>query len=188
MSQYYDRYSNNLLDNTEVIKQINEFLVDNRHDVYRLKTYGNVVENIVDLFCLSYCDFLIKSNKSTWSEFAEEYRHQPALDADKGLDKIEKYIQNGSKGNLDLTPYYINSIGNLKTVGGDLDIVSSDIKSLGDLESVDGYLNLYDTKIDSFGKLKYVGKGLYINSTPLSKKYSEDEIRQMINVGGEIEM
>jgi ribosomal protein S13 len=113
---------------------------------------------------------------------------QSSLIDDKGLDKIEKYIQNGSKGNLDLTPYYINSIGNLKTVGGDLDIVSSDIKSLGDLESVDGYLNLYDTKIDSFGKLKYVGKGLYINSTPLSKKYSEDEIRQMINVGGDIEM
>jgi hypothetical protein len=43
---------------------------------------------------LSYCDFLIKSNKSTWSEFAEEYRHQPALDADKNLDKIiEKYIK-----------------------------------------------------------------------------------------------
>jgi hypothetical protein len=94
LSQYYDRYSNNLLVSTDIIKQINEFLVDNRHDVYRLKTYGNVVENIVDLFCLSYCDFLIKSDKSTWSEFAEEYRHQPALDATKGVDKItEKYIK-----------------------------------------------------------------------------------------------
>jgi hypothetical protein len=77
-----------------VIKQINEFLVDNRHDVYRLKTYGNVVENIVDLFSLSYCSFLIKSNKSTWSEFAEDYRHQPALDATNSIDKIiEKYIK-----------------------------------------------------------------------------------------------
>lgn len=92
LAQYYNKYHNNLLDNKEIIKKINEFLVDNNHDVYRLKTYGNTVENIVDLFSLSYCSFLIKSNKSTWSEFAEEYRHQPALDATKSLDKIiEKY-------------------------------------------------------------------------------------------------
>jgi hypothetical protein len=94
LTQFYDKYSNNLLDNTSIIKKITEFLVDNNHDVYKLKTYGNVVENIVDLFSLSYCNFLIKSNKSTWSEFAEEYRHQPALDATKGVDKItEKYIK-----------------------------------------------------------------------------------------------
>jgi hypothetical protein len=94
LSQYYNRYSNNLINNSEIIKQINEFLVDNHHDVYKLKTYGNVVENIVDLFSLSYCSFLIKSNKSTWSEFAEDYRHQPALDATNSIDKIiKKYIK-----------------------------------------------------------------------------------------------
>lgn len=109
-------------------------------------------------------------------------------ESDEGLRKINNYIKNGSKGDLDLTPYYINSLGGLKNVGGDLDIISSDIQSLGNLESVEGYLNLYGTKIDSFGKLKYVGDGLYIKSTPLSKKYTENEIRQMIDVGGEIEM
>ena len=94
LTQFYKKYSNNLLDNREIIKKINEFLVDNGHDFYRLKTYGNVVENIVDLFSLSYCSFLIKSNKSTWSEFAEDYRHQPALDATNSIDKIiEKYIK-----------------------------------------------------------------------------------------------
>jgi hypothetical protein len=40
---------------------------------------GNVIENIVDLFSLSYCKFLIKSDQSTWSEFAEYYRNQPAV-------------------------------------------------------------------------------------------------------------
>ena len=94
LTQFYKKYSNNLLDNREIIKKINEFLVDNGHDFYRLKTYGNVVENIVDLFSLSYCSFLIKSNKSTWSEFPEDYRHQPALDATNSIDKIiEKYIK-----------------------------------------------------------------------------------------------
>jgi hypothetical protein len=38
-----------------------------------------VVENIVDLFALSFCCFLIKSNRSTWSEFAMYYRRQPSV-------------------------------------------------------------------------------------------------------------
>ncbi len=92
LSQFYTKYSNNLVNNTHIIKLTNEFLVDNNHDVYKMRTFGNVIETIVDLFSLSYCSFLIKSNKSTWSEFAEEYRNQPAIDATENINKIvEKY-------------------------------------------------------------------------------------------------
>jgi hypothetical protein len=39
--------------------------------------YGNIAENIVDLFSLSFCKFLVKSNKSTWSDFAQLYSDTP---------------------------------------------------------------------------------------------------------------
>jgi hypothetical protein len=43
---------------------------------------------------------------------------------------------------------------------------------------------LYGTQIESFGNLKSVGF-LYLNKF-LSKKYTDEEIRSMINVGGSI--
>jgi hypothetical protein len=106
---------------------------------------------------------------------------------DQGLRKIDEYIKNGSKGNLDLTSYVITTLGNLKKVGGNLDIYSHNIVSLGKLESVDGYLHVYGTKFDSIGNLKHVGGNLYIKGTPLMRRYSEEQIRQMVDIGGEIE-
>jgi hypothetical protein len=62
----------------------------------------------------------------------------------------------------------IESLGNLTSVGGNLDLYWTQIESLGDLTSVGGYLDLMETQI--------------------SKKYTEEEIRQMIDVKGEIYM
>ena len=52
------------------------------------------------------------------------------------------------------------------SIGGDLDLRRTPIESLGNLISVGGVLNLYDT--------------------PISENYSEEEIRQMVNVEGDI--
>ena len=54
----------------------------------------------------------------------------------------------------------------LYSVGGDLDLEGTNIKSLGNLTSVGGYLDL--------------------SRTPLSKKYTIEEIRNMVKVGGDI--
>jgi hypothetical protein len=60
---------------------------------------------------------------------------------------------------------YMEKKGNPKySIEGDL--YGAPIKSLGNLQSVDGYLNL--------------------SETPISKKYSEQEIRDMVNVNGNI--
>ena len=40
-----------------------------------LRRNGNPLSNIIDLFSLSHCPFLIKSPESTWSEFAEYYNN-----------------------------------------------------------------------------------------------------------------
>jgi len=49
-------------------------------------------------------------------------------------------------------------------------------------------LNLNKTPIESLGNLTSVGGNLYLYGSPISKKYTEEEIRQMIDVRGEIYM
>ena len=89
-------------------------------------------------------------------------------------------------GDLDLRKTPIESLGNLTSVGGDLDLYDTPIKSLGSLQSVGGTLDLENTSIKSLGNLQSVGGKLDLRETPISKKYSEQEIRQMVNVDGEI--
>jgi hypothetical protein len=69
-------------------------------------------------------------------------------------------------------------------VGGYLDLRRTPIESLGNLHSVGGWLALEKSSIKSFGNLTLVGGTLDLRDTPLSEKYTEEEIRQMVNVGG----
>ena len=85
---------------------------------------------------------------------------------------LQKFLE--SKGN---PPY---------TISGDLNLNDLPIKSLGNLISVGGHLNLFRTSIQSLGNLTSVGGYLYLSDTPLSKKYTEKEIRQMVDVNGYI--
>ena len=89
-------------------------------------------------------------------------------------------------GDLDLRDTSIESLENLTSVGGDLDLYNTPIESLGNLQSVGGFLDLQGTYIESLGNLQSVGGDLYLYETPISEKYSEEEIRQMVNVEGEI--
>jgi hypothetical protein len=89
-------------------------------------------------------------------------------------------------GNMYLGGSKIKTLGNLTSVGGKLDLLGAEIESLGNLTSVGEYLNLYGTKIEDLGNLTSVGGNLILRKTPLSKKYSEDEIRSMVEVEGKI--
>ena len=91
-------------------------------------------------------------------------------------------------GDLDLRDTSIEFLENLTSDGGDLDLFKTPIKSLGNLTSVGGYLDLQVTYIESLGNLQSVGGDLYLYETPISKKYSEKEIRQMVSVGGGIHL
>jgi hypothetical protein len=88
--------------------------------------------------------------------------------------------------NLDLKYSEIESLGNLISVGGFLNLYKSIIEDLGNLTSVGGSLTLHTSKIESLGNLTSVGGNLYLRDTPLSREYSEDEIRSMVEVGGEV--
>ena len=47
-------------------------------------------------------------------------------------------------------------------------------------------LNLSFSKIESLGNLTSVGGYLDLTDTPLSKKYTEEEIRESVKVGGKV--
>jgi hypothetical protein len=89
-------------------------------------------------------------------------------------------------GDLDLYGTPIESLGNLQSVGGYLDLEGAPIEFLGNLRSVGGSLNLINTPIESLGNLISVDVDLDLYGTPLSNMYTEEEIRQMVNVGGKI--
>ena len=84
---------------------------------------------------------------------------------------------------------FLKTKGNPKwKILGDLNLSHNTTESLGNLISVGGGLNLYNTPIKSLGNLQSVEGSLFLNDTPISKKYTEEEIRQMIDVGREIYM
>ncbi len=93
------------------------------------------------------------------------------------------------EGDLNLSFSDIETLGNLERVEGGLDLSNSDVKTLGNLVRVDSYLYLYNCiKLQSLGNLEYVGRNLDLKSTPLSKKYTEEKIRDMVEVGRNIFM
>jgi len=89
---------------------------------------------------------------------------------DNNWEVLQKFLE--KRGN---PPYEITD---------NLVLWRSEIEDLGNLISVGGSLDLDETKIESFGNLTSVGDDLYLTDTPLSEKYSEQEIRSMVEVGG----
>ena len=126
--------------------------------------------------------------------FEEEQKvlHIPDIKLFGGWDGLQRFLKSKGNppysisGNLRLRNTPIKSLGNLTYVGGNLFLEDTPIESLGNLQSVGGGLDLYDSSIESLGDLTFVGGDLYLNGTPISKKYSKEEIRQMVNVGGDI--
>ena len=78
--------------------------------------------------------------------------------------KIQQYIKDGSKG--------------------DLRLPDTKITSLPDNFKVGGSLILSDTKITSLPDNLEVGENLNLINTPLSEKYTKEEIKKMIEDKG----
>ena len=91
-------------------------------------------------------------------------------------------------GYLNLIDTYINSgsLGNLEYVGGDCDLFQCRVNSMGKLKYVGGTLSVSYSNILSLGELKYIGGDLNIFGSRIQKKYSEEEIRSMVDIKGDI--
>jgi len=118
-----------------------------------------------------------------------EFFHKDIWEAWKILQKVLERRGNppySIGGDLDLSGTPIKSLGNLISVEGDLNLYDTPIRSLENLKSVRGFLYLDSTPIESLGSLTSVGGDLDLSFTSLSEKHTEEEIRQMVDVGGEI--
>jgi hypothetical protein len=118
-----------------------------------------------------------------------EFFHKDPWESWKILQKILERRGNPQYsigGDLDLSGTPIKSLGNLISVEGDLNLYDTPIRSLENLKSVRGFLYLDSTPIESLGNLTSVGGDLDLSFTSLSEKHTEEEIRQMVDVGGEI--
>ena len=129
--------------------------------------------------------------------------------------KIQDYIKNGSKGNLNLensqitklpdnlqvvggslylgNNIQITELPNNLTVGGYLDLLNTPIQKLPDNLKVNNSLFLKNSQITELPDNLKVGGSLWLHDTPLSNKYPEEEIRDIIerqggNVGGDIKI
>jgi len=101
----------------------------------------------------------------------------------KSLPKGLKHVS----GSLYLSYTEIKSLPDGLTVGGNLVLNNTPIESLPTGLTVGGYLYLYDTLIKSLPKELKIKGQLFLKYTPLSKKYTKDEIKQIIiNNGGSV--
>ena len=118
--------------------------------------------------------------------------------------KIQKYIKDGGKGDLDLSGTPIEKLPDNLKVGGYLDLMDTPIKKLSDNLQVGSDLFLSNTPIKELPDNLNAGGNLFLVDTPikeppdnlkvdgnlflpgtlLSKKYSEEEIRNMIEEKG----
>ena len=101
--------------------------------------------------------------------------------------QITDYIKGGSKGSLYLNNTNIQYLPDNLEVGGSLDLYNTPIQSLPDNLRVGDHLNLNNTPIQSLPDNLTVGGSLYLYNTNISKKYSADEIKGMVEyVGGRV--
>ena len=75
---------------------------------------------------------------------------------------------------------------NFKYVGGNLNLQFTPIKSLPDNLKVEGSLWLQYSTIESLPSSLEVEGNLYVYNTPLAKKYTDEEIRNLADIGGKI--
>ena len=93
--------------------------------------------------------------------------------------KVQKYIDGGSKGSLDLSFTQITSLPSGLKVKGDLYLLNTPLTSLPSGLEVLGSLYLGSTPITSLPSDLKVKDELYLKNTPLAEKYTEEDIRQM---------
>lgn len=78
LSNFKKMYGDKIITRDELFGPVRDHLLNGGVNIDKLKR-GDVIENVIDLFALSFCKFLIKTSNSTWSEFAQEYRNQPSF-------------------------------------------------------------------------------------------------------------
>jgi len=138
---------------------------------HHLDTFGDIYNYMIKLIDI------LKENKILVPRRSSEERQKNYLIAIQ--KKIQQYIKDGGKGNLDLYDTPITQLPDNLSVGGYLYLEDTPITHLPDNLSVGGDLYLASTPITQLPNNLRVGGYLNLENTPLSKKYTKEQIRQM---------
>lgn len=76
---YITRYGDRITDRRFFTLPVNRHIHASGHNIEHFRRIGNITNNIIDLFALSFCPFLISNQDSTWSEFAQYYNNHNGL-------------------------------------------------------------------------------------------------------------
>ena len=89
LNHYYERYGNLISTKKDDRDYYINYYSSKLKNLNNLISYANVVDNIVDLFSLANCGYLVKSNVSSWSGFAEIYKKKQSDDIITITEKLE---------------------------------------------------------------------------------------------------
>lgn len=95
IEEYYNKYGNKHIVSRKDYRDI--FIGRYKSlgiDCESIQNYCNGIDNIIDLFGLSYCNFIIPSETSTWSQFALGYKK-------KNIGKHSKKIESDGYGGFE---------------------------------------------------------------------------------------
>ena len=106
------------------------------------------------------------------------------------IERLENHpdgTQYRYEGGLYLMDTNIKKLPDDLYVDGDLNLINSTIKKIPNKLHVEGDLIIWDSNITELPDYLYVGRHLMIERTPLAKKYTNEEIIEMItSKGGQI--
>jgi hypothetical protein len=99
------------------------------------------------------------------------------------IKKIEQYIKNGSKGDLDLSRYSLDKLPDeLKSVEGDLNLSNSKIKELPSGLKVKRGLNLMSSEIEKLPNDIQIGEDLYLSNSKIKSLPDNLKIRDNLSI------
>ena len=92
MEHYYIRYGDSIRTKKDLRNTFKSYYNERIRNMKHLIDYANVIDNLVDLFMLSNCPYIITSPGSSWSEFAKYYKDKESdniLDVNKKLEQSD---------------------------------------------------------------------------------------------------
>ena len=92
LESYITRFGDRIIDRRFFTLPVNSYLHQSGFNLENLRRSGNVTNNIIDLFALSFCPILISNRDSTWSEFATYYHNTDGLKPVMPIDWDMKHI------------------------------------------------------------------------------------------------
>jgi hypothetical protein len=85
---YYEKYGDLIVTKKDNRENYEKYFSKQIKNLDHLIKYGNIVENVTDLFSLASCKFMVTSPNSSWSEFAKYYGNVESITSTEITNQI----------------------------------------------------------------------------------------------------